>query len=245
VDRFADKYTGQSGYQYAMNNPIKYIDVNGGSTILVIYGSGWLNPNAKGASHDVGQGFRKNAEARAEQLKTNLKEGDAVEILYTSTEQEYIDALNNEYPSGTIKQVDVYAHGSNNSINLGGPANGPVEKTPSDSDYRLVSAMKSEQNPDGNDETQRINSANFSPTATFNLWGCNLGGSSVDERKSGMNHAQSLANSLGSDVTVNAFNGGGGAEFKTVNGKNIYDGTMIRSADRSSQRVIQTAYKPK
>jgi RHS repeat-associated protein len=243
-DRFSEKYHWMSPYQYAANNPIKYIDVNGDSTYLIIYGSGWLNPDKKGQSNDVGEGFKKNAEARAKELRASLKEGDDVVVVYATTEDEYIAATNAEYGSGVIKQLDVYSHGTNNSINLGGPSTGASETTPADADYRLVSAMTSEQNADGADETARINSSNFASNATVNLWGCNLGGSKPDAITTGQNHAQHMANNLGGNVTVNAFNGGGGAEFKQVNGKNVYDGTMIRSADRSSQRVIQTAYKP-
>ena len=35
VDRFAEKYYNFSPYQYAANNPIRYIDVNGDSIINI------------------------------------------------------------------------------------------------------------------------------------------------------------------------------------------------------------------
>lgn len=245
-DRFAEKYDGLSPYQYAALNPIKYIDVNGDSTFLIVYGSGFLSPTTQGRPYDVGDGFKKNAQARANELKKNLKKGDGVVVVYAATEEEYVNALNQQYSTGVIKQLDVYSHGTNNSINLGGPENGaPTEQSSGDADYRLVSAMMSVSNPDGNDETQRINSGNFATNAVVNLWGCNLGGQDKNDIATGNNHAQHFANQLGGSVTVNAFNGGGGAEFKQSGGKNVYDGTMIRSADRGSQRVIQTAYKPR
>lgn len=34
IDKFARKYSGLTGYQYAANNPIKYVDINGDSLIL-------------------------------------------------------------------------------------------------------------------------------------------------------------------------------------------------------------------
>lgn len=246
IDRFAEKYHIMTSYQYAANNPIKYIDVNGDSTYLVVYGSGHLNPNLQGQNNDVGDGFRKNAEAQAEKLRKNLKEGDDVVVVYAATEDEYINALNSEYSSRVIKQLDVYSHGTNNSINLGGPeSDAPTETGPGDADYRLVSAFPSQQNPDGNNEIGRINSNNFASNATVNLWGCNLGGTKPADITSGINHAQYMANHLGGSATVNAFNSGGGAEFKQSGGLIKYDGTMIRSSDRGSQRVIQTAYKPR
>ncbi|MCF1751929.1 RHS repeat-associated core domain-containing protein [Mariniradius sediminis] len=246
VDRFSEKYAALTPFQYGANNPIKYIDVNGDSTYLVVYGSGHLNPKMQGQSNDVGNGFKKNAEARAEGLRKNLQDGDEVVVVYAATEDEYINALNTEYSSGVIKQLDVYSHGTNNSINLGGPESGaPTETGPGDADYRLVSAFASQQNPDGNNEVARIDANNFSTNATVNLWGCNLGGANTAAITSGANHAQYMANHLGGSSTVNAFNGGGGAEFKQSGGAIKYDGTMIRSADRGSQRVIQTTYKPR
>jgi RHS repeat-associated protein len=37
-DRFAEKYLDFSPYQYTLNNPIKYIDINGDSTVIALYG---------------------------------------------------------------------------------------------------------------------------------------------------------------------------------------------------------------
>ena len=38
-DRFAEKFNDVSPYQYALNNPIRYIDVNGDSSVVVISGT--------------------------------------------------------------------------------------------------------------------------------------------------------------------------------------------------------------
>ena len=40
VDRFSEKYSNINPYQYAKNNPIKYIDINGDSAIIGIYLNG-------------------------------------------------------------------------------------------------------------------------------------------------------------------------------------------------------------
>jgi RHS repeat-associated protein len=252
VDRFAEKYSGLSPYQYAGNNPVSYIDINGDSTYLIIYGSGWENPSERGpGTHDLGDGLQRNAEVRADQLRQNLKAGDDVVVVYAATEDEYVDALNKSYASGVIKQLDVYSHGSDNSINLGGPESGPAEPRPGmlghdrgKADYRMVSAWPSAWNPNGDAEISRISASNFSSNAVVNLWGCNLGGADRGSITTGASHAQYLANHLGRSVTVNAFNSSG-SEFKTRSGVNVYDGTMIRSADVRTQTVRQTSFKPR
>src|SRR5690349_2741811 len=67
--------------------------------------------------------------------RANLDEGDDVVVVSATTEDEYVNALNTEYSSGVIKQLDVYAHGGKNSINLGGPQTGaPNETSPADKD---------------------------------------------------------------------------------------------------------------
>lgn len=38
-DRFAEKYLDFSPYQYTLNNPIRYIDVNGDSTVVIVSGT--------------------------------------------------------------------------------------------------------------------------------------------------------------------------------------------------------------
>jgi RHS repeat-associated protein len=47
VDRFAEKYYNFSSYQYAANNPIKYIDVNGDSI--------WIAHNGQDYKYHKGQ----------------------------------------------------------------------------------------------------------------------------------------------------------------------------------------------
>jgi hypothetical protein len=88
----------------------------------------------------------------------------------------------------------------------------------------------------------KINSANFSSNPRVNLWGCNLGGSNKSEM--GASPAQAMANQVGG--SVKAFVGGGGAEYKVNgSGRNIYNGTMIRSADRASQQTRLTTFQRK
>ena len=241
VDPLVDKYLHVSPFTYCLNNPIILIDPDGRDTYLAIYGSGWLNPDMKGKKYDVGDGFKNNAMQLEKNIRSSgvLKKGDAVVIVYAATEKDYIEAVNKEYDSGKIKQLDVYSHGSSNSLNLGGEEGGS-----SDHDYRLLSAFPSRENPNGN-ELNQIKKDNFTDDASVTLWGCNLGtNNKYTDGTNAPSHAQALANHLGGNRQVKAFNGGGGAEFKQQNGKNVYDGTMIRSADRSTQKVNLTTYTP-
>jgi len=239
MDKKAEKYYNTTPYAYALNNPIVFVDPDGEDTYLVIYGSGQVSPMTN--QSNVGDGFQKNAEALAENIRNSgiLGDGDAVVVLYTATESEYIDAINTEYESGAIAQMDVFSHSSNNSVNLGGPEGATSEEG---KDYRNVSAYGSaDANPDNNKELKQINADNFTKDATVTLWGCYLGGATNDPNEK--SHAQALANHLGENRTVKAFKGSG-AEFKQdKNGNNVYNGTMIKSTDRYTQEVNLNTFK--
>ncbi len=244
IDRFAEDFPFQSSYSMASNNPISSIDINGDSTYLIIYGSGWVNPEAQGQVYDVGNAFKKNAEAQAENIRNSSgfnAQTDAVEVIYAPTEQDFIDATNKQYASGEIIQLDVYSHGTENDINLGGEATDVYTQQ----DKRWVGAYDDarDSNSFGEQEFKKIDANNFSNNATCTLWGCNQGG--YKPSGSSRSAAQALANQLGGNKTVRAFVGGGGAEFKRQNGRNVYDGTMIRSADRRTQITNLTIFKKK
>ena len=237
VDPLAEKYIGMSPYTGMGNNPITYSDVNGDSTYLVIYGSSWYRPEAQRGNNDVGDGFKKNAEARAKEIMNREgydPERDAVVILYTPTEDAFLNAVNTEYESGKIIEAHVYAHGTANDINLGGEST----DTDKQQDKRWLGVVDDAE--DGNmvryryeEEFSKINTSNFEEGARVCLWGCNMGGNDANSLD---NPAEAFLDQLPKGGTVRAFVGGG-AESKQKNGKNYYDGTMIRSADRKSQRT--------
>ena len=82
----------------------------------------------------------------------------------------------------------------------------------------------------------------FSEGVRITMYGCNLAGSSTEDAD--FSPAQAAANALGGGAIVRALQGGGGAEFKQQNGKNVYDGTMIKSSDRNKQKSDLTIFKP-
>ncbi len=240
VDPLFDKYPAHSPYCYTMNNPVVLVDPDGEDTYLVIYGAGWVNPNMKGKRYDVGDGFKQSALQLQENIRNSgvLQEGDDVVVVYAPNEEMYLEAVNKNYDSGKIKQLDVFSHGSSNSLNLGGDEGGSA-----DYDYRLLSAYASPGYSKEN-ELRKIDSENFTDDANVTLWGCNLGTNNHSSTgKKLPSHAQKLATHLGKNRQVQAFDGGGGAEFKTKDGQIVYDGTLIRSADRTTQEVKLSTYK--
>ncbi len=245
VDPMTEKYPGWSPYNYCSQNPIICIDPDGNSTYLIIYGSGWVRPDWKGGHYDVGSGFKESAYAMKKQIesrKTFNSTIDKVHVIYAPNESDYVNAINNKYDSGLIKELDVYSHGSANSINLGGNE-GKIENSSLDADYRMISAFWDPRNPGGENEIQQLDITNFTADAAVTLRGCNLGGNDSKNAQTQPSHAKEMAKHLGKNRTVKAFSGGGGAEFKTRNGKNVYDGSMIRSSDRNSQKENLTEFK--
>jgi RHS repeat-associated protein len=244
IDRFAEKYDPVSPYAFTANNPMLYKEIAGDSTYVVIYGAGYLKPSYKGKRYDVGSGFKKSAEAKAKEIKSRKgydAKRDQVVVVGVKTEEEFMDAVNKEYDTGEIAELTTYSHGTNNSINLGG------EETDADSqeDKRWVSVsdVSTDTNKRGENEFNQIDSNNFSPNARISLYGCNLAGSKP--ANAGGSPAQAIVNRIGNGATSQALQGGGGAEFMQRNGRNVYNGKMIRSADRSSQRQRLTKFQAK
>jgi len=244
LDRFAHKFPSQSGYVFASNTPIAAIDKNGDSTYVVIYGSGWYKPSYKGKTYDVGDAFMKSAQAKKAEIESRAgfdPSRDAVILVYAPAEKAYIDALNATYTSGKIAEVVSYSHGTNNSINLGGELGS--DDALQDERWLSVYDVSDNTTDPMQREFNQIDKTNFEDNCRVTLYGCNLGGTGTADADN--SPAQEFANVLGGNATSNALQGGGGAEFKQKNGKNVYDGQMIRSADRKSQKQKLTEFKPK
>lgn len=254
VDPMALKFPNWNPYNYTMQNPINLIDPSGmepeeggggpKGTYVIIYAAGFDNPIAK--SHNQGDNFKKNAEARKQSLIDSGVPESSIVLSPAFTENEFLNVVNKEYESGKIVSLDIYSHMSNNAINFGGYENMESESSlPPDKDYRLLSFWSNGgsmgYNPDGDNEILKINSSNFENGSKINLWGCNAGYYFNDESKKQFALAQGFANHLNS--TVGAFESY--SEFKqTKSGKLIFDGTMIMTKDRKTQRVNQTFFNP-
>lgn len=96
-------------------------DQSSEGTIVIAYGSGWINP--EDLSHGNQEGaFRLAAEAKRRELVSALgKEANQYEIvlLHTPTDKELIEALNRDYRA-PITEFHLFSHGFSSGINLGG-----------------------------------------------------------------------------------------------------------------------------
>jgi RHS repeat-associated protein len=246
VDPLLEKFPNFNPYNYVMQNPINLIDPTGMcpdesdadtspplGTYLIIYGAGWDNPQVK--THNQGNSFQKNAEAQKQNLiKSGVPEADIV-ITKAQTKDEFTKAVNTKYASGEIVQMDVYSHSAANLLNLGGyegmePTAGA---TPTDKDYRYVHIG----------DMSKIDASNFSKDSKVTLWGCNAG----NVHKGAGPIAQIFANhlNLGGSNSVRALNSWSEHKQSSTTGKLIFDGTMIRTIDRATQKVNLTTFKPK
>ncbi|MFW5872942.1 MAG: RHS repeat-associated core domain-containing protein, partial [bacterium] len=243
-DAYSEKYLNLTPYQYAANNPINIIDINGDSTYLVIYGAGYLNYQYQGQEYDQGDNFKKNAEAHAENIKNRQgydENRDDVILVEAKTTEQFTDATNATYGSGKIAEMTVFSHGGEYGVSLGGQSPNDPGVTQTEADAQLNDYDKREINAN---TMGQIDKNNFEGNARVSLYGCNIGGYT---RSSASNSfGQGFANYMGGNRTVKAFTGGGGAEFNTRNGDGrtiLYTGTMIRSADRSTQQTRLTTFQ--
>jgi RHS repeat-associated protein len=254
LDKFAPKYPGESAYSFASNNPISAIDINGDSTHIIVYGAGYLN--YKTNSHNVGDGFMLNARALKKKIESSSTfdpKRDEVIIVYAPNTARFIKATNTKYKSGKIASMTVFSHGysfsTTNGTNTGGVSLGgekPGERRPDGTTVTTAEADAQKANYDlreinGNTVTG-IDGSNFESTATATFYGCWIGGDQTwsDSQIKRYSFGQHVANTL--KIRVKAFTSSG--LFKTDSqGKNVYDGTMIRAIDAKSQKTKLSIFK--
>lgn len=157
-------------------------------TNLVLYGSGFLEPNSSGGGHDTGDGFKKIAEARHKINQKNNPKANNV-IKYCPTDTEFFEFINN---SKEIKRLDVYCHGWLDGINLGGfkgkrKING-IEMDSAKIDWMDKNQDKGKDlrrvetrenlylNSTEKTELTKLQSSSFSTNTEVYFWGCNIGG---------------------------------------------------------------------
>ena len=238
VDPMSDKYPSLSPYAYCGNNPVKLVDPSGEDIWIIAYGAGYTNSQSQGVAHDLGSGFKKNAEAYAEQIKNSSSfnpERDEVVLVETKSMEQLSNAVNTGYSKGKIAELTIFSHGYPDGVALGGQTADEVGVEKANAQYsnynlRELNGITMEQ----------LNVANFTNSAVVNFYGCNIGGQKKDGAYDSF--AQIFADYLGMDRTVNAFTGP--AQFTQSNGKNTYNGRMIRTADASSQLTRFTTFYP-
>jgi len=129
-DRFADKYVNFNPYQYAINNPLKYVDINGDSVIAVT-----MNPNDKTSTGEfVGMvnqalgGFYTVQTRIAEDGSPimSLAENKNAKGSMNSQQQAFYDAVNGAF-NGANDVLIGLDNGSSQYI-IGDNGNGQVQK---------------------------------------------------------------------------------------------------------------------
>jgi hypothetical protein len=236
---------------------------------LVIYGAGYLNYKMQGKDGELGTGLERNARAMVRNIENRKDfnhETDVVVLAEAKTVEQFVNAINDSHSEGKIVEMVVYSHGYTGGLNLGGQTISEIKEELKEQEFYGVLDLGeqtiddrateiAEQQLDVNNSLRNINvetmrqiePSNFADNAQITLYGYNVGG--------GWNRilnafvapsdsfAQHFANYIGERRTVDAFKGG--SEFTTdKNGKNIYGGRMIRTADRKSQKTIMITFKP-
>jgi len=206
---------------------------------LVIYGASYTRYTRQGDWHDVGEGFKKNAEAYGESIRNREgydKERDAVIVMEAKSTDQFTEATNTTYDTGEIAEMTVFSHGYSGGVSLGGQSPDDPGVTQAEANEQLYDYDKREINVN---TMGQINKSNFSNEARITFYGCNIGGKNRSSASSSF--AQSFANYLGDNRTVKAFTGN--AEFTSTGSNVTYSGRMIRSVDRISQKTRLTTFQ--
>lgn len=242
IDPLFRKTPHESSYVFASNMPIGAIDKNGDSTYVIIYGAGYLNASLIEDEHDVGIGFKVSAQALKKKIESRSSfdpNRDEVILVYAPTTERFTQAVNTKYKTGKIASLTVFSHGSPNSVSLGGEKEG--DKRPDGTVANIDDVSDQYYDYDKREinatTVKLIDKENFEIKAVCTFNGCNIGRGSKPV-------AQDVANELG--LTVKAFNNSSEFPTKNADGKSpIYNGNMIKSVDRKTQKSNYTTFKPK
>jgi hypothetical protein len=156
-------------------------------TNLVLYGSGFIEPNA-GNSHNTGDAFKEIAKARHEINKT-MNPTDINEVHFCPTDFDFFNIINN---SNSINRLDVYCHGWLHGLNLGGFRGKRIINSKEIDGDKLDWTDKGQNKGkdlrrveihenlylNSTETTELINlkSNSFNKNTNVYFWGCNIGG---------------------------------------------------------------------
>lgn len=135
-------------------------------TYIIVYGSGRVNPQTP-VDHNVGQAFKRAAEAKRREIVARLGKQAAQNTIvfeYTPTEDELKNVLNKAYPL-PVQEIHVFSHGWDEGANLGGPEPALGKKAP-DTEPQKRRLIKEDL---GNYKIQ------FADQPTVVFYGCNIG----------------------------------------------------------------------
>ena len=238
VDPMSGKYPSLSPYTYCADNPVRCVDPNGEDVWIVAYGANYTNKDNIGKPGDVGNGFKKNAEAYANIIRNSPDfdpDKDEVVLVETKSMEQLAEALNKEYDKGKIAEFTLFSHGTCQGPCLGGQT---VDEVGEEKAY----AQRNDYNlRELNSYTMsQINPNNFTDNATVQFYGCNIGGKSKNGMSSSF--AQQFADYLGGNRLVKAFVGS--SLFTGTLKKPTYPGWMIRAVDQKTQKRNFSEYTP-
>jgi len=114
IDRFAEKYLSYNTYQYALNNPIKYIDINGDSTFVYFLDKGQrpLDNGTKGTTYTasvyvIDEGGNVNGPFKGSSYPNSVSNTDNTAAANTIDEGTHNYNNRNGHKGGTMQGLNI------------------------------------------------------------------------------------------------------------------------------------------
>ncbi len=169
IDPLSAKYASYTPYAYALNNPIRFIDMNGlepgdPNKVRLLFSGGAVKQSDNAAFRAAAKNVAKDYQG----------DGTVVRIL-DAISSDNISSTINSYDNNSVASVDMFTHGGNTGLFM--YSNNDKEQNVSMYDWSITKDIFGDNIQDGAGTIDDINYDKFTNDAVIEIHGCNAGAS--------------------------------------------------------------------